>query len=173
MSQLLVREEWSGDVIPKSLAYFCGTVPGDIPPESESDYPAEQDKLAYETSQAWLEQSIGGLWPRMREAGAEGGVDWSLLVDDGNATGAERLKSQFWRVNIDPSERYVLSAAGSTKYRIKADESGYDNLVLTGDWIDNGFNVGCIEASVMSGMLSSNAIGGYPNKDDIIGMGKP
>jgi uncharacterized protein with NAD-binding domain and iron-sulfur cluster len=61
-------------------------------------------------------------------------------------------------VNIDPSDRYVQSVPGSDKYRLRSDESGYDNLVLAGDWTDSGYNAGCIEAAVMSGLQAANAL---------------
>ncbi len=48
--------------------------------------------------------------------------------------------------------------SGSDKYRLRSDESGYDNLVLAGDWTDSGMNAGCIEAAVMSGLQAANAL---------------
>jgi hypothetical protein len=67
------------------------------------------------------------------------------------------------RPNIDPSERYTLAVAGSTKYRLLADHSGFTNLILTGDWIRNGFNTpGCIESSVISGRQAARVITGVP-----------
>jgi uncharacterized protein with NAD-binding domain and iron-sulfur cluster len=41
---------------------------------------------------------------------------------------------------------------------LRPDESGYDNLVLAGDWTDCGMNAGCIEAAVMSGLQAANAL---------------
>ncbi|HUL98260.1 MAG TPA: FAD-dependent oxidoreductase, partial [Mycobacterium sp.] len=61
-------------------------------------------------------------------------------------------------VNIDPSDRYVLSVPGSDKYRLRPDEAGYDNLVLAGDWTDSGLNSGCIESAVLSGLQAANTI---------------
>ena len=52
----------------------------------------------------------------------------------------------FQRANIDPSERYVMSVAYSSAARIKANATGSDNWLVTGDWIDNGCNEGCVEA---------------------------
>ena len=43
-------------------------------------------------------------------------------------------------------------------YRLRPDESGYENLVLAGDWTDCGMNAGCIEAAVMSGLEAANAL---------------
>ena len=78
---------------------------------------------------------------------------WELLVDDDeSATGPARFDSQFWRANVDPSERYVLSLPGTSQYRLAPDETGYENLVFAGDWTRCGLNSGCVEAAVISGL---------------------
>ena len=76
--------------------------------------------------------------------------------------GPARFDSQYWRANVDPSERYVMSVVGSTQYRLAADQSGFSNLFLTGDWIRTGLNAGCVEAAVMAGMQTSRAMTGHP-----------
>jgi hypothetical protein len=43
--------------------------------------------------------------------------------------------------------------------------------VLAGDWTRNDFNIGNVEATVMSGMLASNTLSGFPAKRDIVGFG--
>ena len=43
---------------------------------------------------------------------------------------------------------------------LRADGSGFDNLFLAGDWIDNGLNAGCIEAAVLGGLQAANAVEG-------------
>ena len=68
--------------------------------------------------------------------------------------------SQYWRANVDPSDRYVQSLPGSGQYRLRADASGFDNLFLAGDWIDSGLNAGCIEAATLGGLQAGNAIKG-------------
>lgn len=73
------------------------------------------------------------------------------------------------RVNLDPTERYVLSVKGSTRFRLRAEQSGFDNVVLCGDWTQNGFNAGCVEAAVMGGLWASNALCGVPAANDIVG----
>jgi uncharacterized protein with NAD-binding domain and iron-sulfur cluster len=52
---------------------------------------------------------------------------------------------------------------------LRADESGYDNLVLAGDWTDNGLNAGCIEAATLSGLQAANALLGRPRLHRISG----
>ena len=66
--------------------------------------------------------------------------------------------------NIDPSERYVLSAKGSTSARLNPGQSGFQNLFLAGDWTTNVLNVGCVEATVSSGMACAGALTGIPVK---------
>jgi uncharacterized protein with NAD-binding domain and iron-sulfur cluster len=67
------------------------------------------------------------------------------------------------RINIDPSERYVLSVAGSTKYRLLSWDSKFANMLLAGDWTLTNLSVGCVEAAVQSGRMAAFAICGAPN----------
>src|SRR5262245_63084174 len=98
-------------------------------------------------------QEAAGVHPGLRGAGplwpaavvATGQLDWDALMDPDSQHGEQRFDSQYWRANIDPSDRYVLSVKGSTKGRLRADESGFDNLYLAGDWTYTGLNVGCVE----------------------------
>ena len=85
------------------------------------------------------------------------------------ARDAARFDSQFWRANVDPSDRYVLSLPGTGRHRIKPGETGFDNLVIAGDWTDCGLNAGCVEAAVMSGRLAAHALTGAPRLEDIVG----
>ena len=87
----------------------------------------------------------------------------SSARSSGAFPGSKR-NSTYSSANWTGSERYTLSLAGSTQYRLKTNQTGYANLYIVGDWIENGFNSGCIEASTMSGMQASRAICGYPTK---------
>ena len=160
MDQLLCREDWPAGSEPKNVSYFCSALPvASYPPPSDHGFPArcaEQVKLG---AMHQLSQEIGALWPN---AGQPGEFPWQWLLDAGGATGPARFDSQFWRANVDPSERYVMSVVDSTQYRLRTDESGFSNLYLTGDWIRTGLNAGCVEAAVMAGMQTSRAITGYP-----------
>jgi uncharacterized protein with NAD-binding domain and iron-sulfur cluster len=166
MSQLIARESWPTSV--GNIAYFCGPMqdPAVIPPSSYYQFPIEEAKQVYQNVTAFLQNNIGDLWPKATAPDNRKQLNWELLVDpEGNpGDGIKHLQSQYWRANIDPSERYVLSLAGSTKYRLKADESGFDNLYLAGDWVLTGLNAGCIEAATMAGMQASRAISGYPTQ---------
>ena len=50
-------------------------------------------------------------------------------------------------------------------HRLRADESGFANLFLAGDWINCGLNAGCIEAAVMAGTEAANAVRRRPLTD--------
>ena len=85
-----------------------------------------------------------------------------MLFDSDGAVGEARFDSQFFRANFQPTERYVLTRAGSVCSRLRSDESGFSNLKLAGDWTRNGIDGGSVEAAATSGMQASRAICGYP-----------
>jgi hypothetical protein len=107
----------------------------------------------------YLNRDGSGIW---RSAYRGDRFDWDLLVDPHTGVGPARFDSQFWRANFQATERYVLTPAGNVRYRLAAEESGYANLFLAGDWTRTGVNGGCVEAAVMSGMQASRAICGSP-----------
>jgi predicted NAD/FAD-dependent oxidoreductase len=92
----------------------------------------------------------------------QGAFPWQWLVDPAGAQGVARFDRQYWRANVDPSERYVLSVAGSSAARVTSAGSGLANLYLAGDWLRTGLDSGCVEAAVMGGMQASRALTGYP-----------
>jgi uncharacterized protein with NAD-binding domain and iron-sulfur cluster len=57
---------------------------------------------------------------------------------------------------------------GTLSVRLRADQSGYENLFLAGEWTRNHFEVGSFEGATMSGLLASRAISGHPR--EIIGV---
>lgn len=162
MSQVGPREEWPTDP-PGSIAYFCGVQPDvdPLPPYSDHGFPAERATAAHDAAVAWIEANLATLWPA---AGAPGSFDWALLDDLSGGDGEARFESQYWRANVSPAERYVLSVPGTTALRLRADGSGFSNLYLAGDWLLNGLNVGCVESAVMGGLQASRAICGYPQQ---------
>jgi uncharacterized protein with NAD-binding domain and iron-sulfur cluster len=85
-----------------------------------------------------------------------------MLFDRNGGVGEARLEAQFLRANFQPTERYVLTRAGSVASRLRSDESGFSNLKLAGDWTRNGIDGGSVEAAVTSGMQASRAICGSP-----------
>ena len=75
---------------------------------------------------------------------------------------ANDVVARYDSINDDGSARYVQSLPGSSAHRLRVDESGFENLVLAGDWTACGLEAGCIEAAVLSGLQAANAIIGRP-----------
>ena len=178
---LLKWEDWPVSNMPKALWYFCGLMPDyePMPPFSDHEYPARQAARVKAQCIQYLQTSIGTMLPNAtvranNPIGDPNGLDFNLLVDtrDVGAEGVARFDSQFWRANIDPTERYVTTPPGSVKYRLEAWGSGFENLTLAGDWIYTGLNVGSFEGATMSGKLASYAVAGYPALDTVIGYPK-
>jgi uncharacterized protein with NAD-binding domain and iron-sulfur cluster len=167
MSQLIPREVWPAGEVPSSIAYFCGPLidANPIPPYSDHSFPAQQAALVQQTSIAWINANVPIIWPN---AGMPGAFNWNLIDDLTGQSGSARFNSQYWRANLSPAERYVLSVPRSTQYRLKAAGSGFSNLYLAGDWTLNGLNFGCIESATMGGLEVSQAICGYPK--EIVGV---
>ena len=176
MSHLIGRESWPDGTV-KNIAYFCGQLRDDeVPPGLPADAPArEWDRGVAAGSLAWTRKNIRRLWPAF--AGGPGGeLDFARLHAPDGTTGAARWDAQYFRANVKPSERYVLTVPGSTKDRLYADdllylEPGCANLFLAGDWVRTGINGGCIEAATMAGMQAARAISGV--HFDIVGDTAP
>jgi uncharacterized protein with NAD-binding domain and iron-sulfur cluster len=148
MTHLLPREEIAAETGIQNIAYLCGPMPDAIDPD-----PASVTAHVRQSASAVVEALAQSFWPG--SAGAGGQFKAELVAMD------------YIRGNVNPSDRYVLSVAGSTEFRLRPDESGFSNLTLTGDYTRNGWNAGCVEATVMGGMLASHLISGFPAKEDI------
>jgi uncharacterized protein with NAD-binding domain and iron-sulfur cluster len=175
MEHLIAEESWPPSL--KSIAYFCNVLadPPAEPPRSDDGYPERRRDEVRRNSVHFLDRHVGHLWPGAVD---ERGFRWELLVDPGEtggpkAQGEARFDSQYWRANVNPTDRYVQALPGSLKYRISPLDNTYDNLTLAGDWTDCGFSNGCVEAAVMSGRLAAHAIAHYPPLEDIIGYDHP
>jgi len=161
ISEVLASEGW-GAGAPKNASILVGPMKGPAtpPPPGDRDYPAQAQKSVVDEAKAFLEKDSAVLWPALNRAG----FDWSALHADAGLQGEQRLMAQYLRANIAPTERYVLSRAGTIEARLRADDSGFANLALAGDWTDNPQNLGGFEATVMSGMLASRALTGLPKQ---------
>lgn len=179
-SELLRWESFPPTNMPKCLWYFSGTMTDfttDAPPPFDDyDYPRRAHERVKHQCVQYLQATMGSLMPgctvdAIDPPGDPMALDFRLLVctEDENAVGIARFDQQFYRANIDPNERYTQSPPGSTACRIKSWDSGYSNLVLAGDWIYTGLNVGSVEGTVMSGRLASHAVTAFPALEDIPG----
>ena len=146
MSHLLPRETWPSPGAPRSLAYFCGAMP-------ETDGTGADDVRT--TLTRFLDDEVGALWPGTR---GPAGFRWEMLWDDQGRRGPDRLGAQYYRANLDPSDRYVQSLPGSGRYRLPPGRTGFDNLAVAGDWTACGLDAGCLEAATRSGVLAARAV---------------
>jgi uncharacterized protein with NAD-binding domain and iron-sulfur cluster len=159
MSHLLARERWSQSSGVRGIAYFCGVL-DDRGGEDHTQATARVKDNAL----AFAHTQIGPLWPRAVGRDPNGPIEWKLLAGSGRRLGPARLDAQYWRANTTPSERYVLTPAGSVDDRLAAEESGVENLVLAGDWTRNGIDGGCVEAAMTSGMQAARALIGHDRR---------
>jgi uncharacterized protein with NAD-binding domain and iron-sulfur cluster len=156
MSHLVGAEDWPEQGRPGTIAYFCSVLgapdTGDDAPDVEREVEAVRER-----AQTFLDRDVAALWPAA--VGREG-FRWSLLCDGAAPTtdGRERFEGQYWRANIDPSDRYVQSLPGTDQFRLRPGGTGFDNLVVAGDWTDNGLNAGCVEGATRSGRLAAAAV---------------
>lgn len=169
MSDLIDRENWPASSSPKNISYFCGPTPQ---PQAntilenaqkghfgDAAFPDTQTGLAKQAALDYLQKLTPHLWPGIWRG--QNSFDFSKLIDTSNSEGMARFEAQFFRANIDPTELYVMSFTGSSAFRLKTDQTAsFGNLYITGDWIDNGFNAGCIEATVMAGLQTARALSG-------------
>jgi hypothetical protein len=147
MSHLIEREAWKPADGVKAIGYVCGVLP-----EAE---PAVAADTVRRNAVSFLEGDVGTLWP---------GFGWNALAGAGAAKGGERFASQYWRANVALTERYVLTPSGTVEHRLPSDDSGFENLVLAGDWTKNGIDGGCVEAAVTSGIQAAAKLTGRPQR---------
>ncbi|MCP3979417.1 MAG: NAD(P)-binding protein [bacterium] len=166
MSQTIQRENYKYDEMPRSVIYLCGPLAGDMMKRPPSDHgvPEEAWDSVYEISRKWLAEYSGWIWPASGKNPGDKALDLAKLFAPGASDDEQRLKQQFFRANIDPTERYVLSPPKWNKLRMFPGKSGFEGLFLAGDWTRTPINAGCVEAATMSGMECSRAICGFPEK---------
>lgn len=174
----------------RTVIYFCGILGDrDI---GEREWLDAADPAALAGKRATLEGQVHDhltemlrsrmkpFWPSAyRSAGAAGQAQpaaaptpLDLLV--GRTTEHDRSAAQqHIQANWYGSARYTLALPGTARFRISPLERSVVNMTIAGDWTHCGFNEGCVEAAVMSGLLASHAISGYPALEDIVGYDHP
>jgi len=146
---------------PKSVQYWCSPV--DLDPTSlnlsDSTVPSVQTERAYTAAVEWLEKYTKDVMPNWADSLYES------MVAPPQVVGRDRLRHQYYRLNFEPTELYVLTLAGSVKHRPAPwavhptkDIQPFKNMALAGDHTRNGFNIGCAEAAVTSGVMLARAL---------------
>lgn len=168
MPQLIEVEDWPTHDRPRSIAYFCDTLRTDADVDRDDlETPRRRHAEVRANALAFIEGPLRHWLPGAYD---DNGFRWDLLCGGDGLQGAARLDAQFWTANVDPSDLYVQSLPGTDRLRLRPDASGYDNLVLAGDWTNCGLNAGCIEAAVLSGLKAANALLGAEPTDRIMGV---
>ena len=141
MNQLIPYEQWPSDTKARvnSIHYHCCVLANRHGNQVEAT-----EQVAYNAKQ-FIQGPFKGILPNF---------DSDCVLNT--------PQRHYFRANTYGSERYVVSHVGTSKYRLKTDQTRFNNLYLTGDWIQNGINIGCIEGAVTSGLLTSRAICGFP-----------
>jgi uncharacterized protein with NAD-binding domain and iron-sulfur cluster len=177
MSHLIPEESWNEHV--KSIAYFCSVLPDEAKDglAVTSRFHQRQHNVVRRNAVRFLENDVRALWPNA--AGKDGGFRWEVLAaadatpKRARRTGKDRFETQYWRANVNPTDRFVQSLPGSIIHRVSPLDMTFDNLTIAGDWTASGLDSGCIESAVMSGLLAANAIAGEPELEDIVGYDHP
>jgi uncharacterized protein with NAD-binding domain and iron-sulfur cluster len=163
MSQTLPREDWPDWQDAKNVAYFCGPLknPPAMPVGKDPAFGAGQTAIARQVALDWLAKNLHHIFPEATEPTDPSAVRWELLVDPSGGVGLARFDAQYVRANYTPTERYVVTLPGTTRFQMTADSSGYMNLALAGDWLYTGLG-GSVEGAVVAGMQASRALTGFP-----------
>ena len=161
VSPVMQYESWPQQNKPGFLTYICGSLeqPAEVP-LNIPDWPESQLAISKLNSRFWLQQQTAWFFPKVANppefpAGIKLSVLWSEYE---NATDNQRLQQQFYRANVQPSDRWTLSIPNTGKYRLAVDGSGYDNLFLAGDWVQMDINVGYTDGAMTSGLRAAQAL---------------
>lgn len=150
---LVESERWGAR--PRTLAHLFGPLPHPrvYPgPDEDPGYEARQQARAARDADAWLSCAIGHLWPNSVDPRLPPALDPDAIVH------------KQIRANPGPVEAYTMITAGSLEHRPRAEDSGYRNLLLAGDWTRSGFDVGSFEGAVLSGYWVARALSGLPRE---------
>ncbi|MEO0562424.1 MAG: NAD(P)-binding protein [Chloroflexota bacterium] len=118
-NQILRDESWKPELNVQTRTYYGGLMPDDPnqPQPPAPGYHATQNEIIHDLAIKFLNDGSEIYWPKAVENGE---FRWSLLVDEHNptATGPARFDSQFWRANINPTNRYIQALQGTGVYRL-------------------------------------------------------
>jgi uncharacterized protein with NAD-binding domain and iron-sulfur cluster len=141
MSQVLDREVWVGTK-PRSVAYFSD----EYQPDETGQPP---DEVVFGRLESFVTNHLPSLLP---------GFTLDHLHAPAGVYGVDRLTRQYWRANLDASNRYVICGVGTNGLRLAPDGTAFRNLALAGDWVRTHLNTGCLEAATTAGFGAADAI---------------
>jgi uncharacterized protein with NAD-binding domain and iron-sulfur cluster len=182
MSQTLAREPWTTTGRPSTVAYFCGPLFLDnlgasapdlarLEPAYDRAFRAHCDAQARRARTDLLHR-LHELWPAIGGGETPRGpapLHHNVLFDPDNGKDEARLEAQYLRSNHDPHARCTLALPGQTALRMRADDTGYANLIVAGDWTANEILVPCLEGAVQSGIRAARALSNEKHRYRIVG----
>jgi len=170
MSRLIPQEGWQDPArkgaknLPLGLLFLCGVFQDDAPPppagRPQPDYVADAQAKARQILADWVANAAPAIMPNI-------GGDVLFVPSEVAGGNVPAINLQYAGANVGPAHRYITSFPGTITARIPPDcrqRVGVSNLLQAGDWTDNGFNAGCLEAAVTSGRMAARAVigGEYP-----------
>jgi len=173
-SKYLEFEDWDSKNV-KGLVYFCGVLkdPGIIGNLGRRE---SANLVAGLNAKAMLTTVGVDIFPgaTLQNTFATAHPDVfnfdEFFVLDKKLTGSERLKDQYYRGNVLPSERYTQCPPDTQSIRINPLQPKTVNMTGAGDWVDTGLNVGSVEGTVIGGMLAACFVAEELSPFEIVGM---
>jgi uncharacterized protein with NAD-binding domain and iron-sulfur cluster len=159
MTPALQLEERRADAV-NGLSYFCGVFE-----RQPGETHAQAMRRALDNAVDHLIRRCWYIWNAVRTGGD---FEWTLLWGGRHGLSPhENFEAgQFARANVLPSELYTLNLPRTLQHRLRPDAAADPagavpaNLWLAGDWTRNPINLGCVEATVMSGLTAARGLMG-------------
>jgi len=148
---------------PGAISYFCGaftiTEPYD---ERDAAHYAREQKGAESRAQQWCIDNAGWIFRDATTKEQPYGLDYRRLAVPDDSTPMsplERWKAQYFRANVEPTGLYTMTLPKTIKERVRFDDTGFENLVLAGDWVGHdGINAGFVDGAMLCGRQSALAL---------------
>ncbi len=147
-------ESWP--TTPGAISYFCGayTLTAPYDETSKADYDRELEGVRARAQQ-WTIDNMGWIFRNATTREQPYGLDYdALMAPDAAAarTPNARWTAQFFKQNADPTEQYTLTLPKTIHERVQFDDTGFENLVLAGDWVGHeGINAGYVDGAMSCG----------------------
>ena len=110
-TNLIAYENWPHQDQPHYLTYSCGVLKHEAD-ETQEDSQARVKRVALD----FLQRDASPLWPKGTRRHDPDSLKWGDLIAPDNLKGMARFDAQYWRANVDPIERYVLSLPRTNQY---------------------------------------------------------
>ena len=162
MSQILPLENWAAHASPpQSVHYQCGTYNTQLyrAPMGQAEVQGRAQDEVEMSLAAWLDRFGSAIWPT---AIGPDGFDWGVLWDPENRPRQLRLRAQYWRANVTPTECCPGSSSGTLLQRIAATRRNFRTCSSPDAICEPVSNSTCVEGAVMSGMQAARALCGSP-----------